>query len=254
MSNKHDVVHWGQMPEPPEGICCIPRELFLKTVRTKPISGLLNFLLKLFDVETIKRLVVEYLLGVTDEGDIIYYQIDEQDRCRTGKIMKYNCETGHRIKGTDNPGAVTWVHYLLKKKGILPQDWKLTQCLFGEHLLKKYPDKPVCLVEAEKTALICAALMPQCVWVAVGGKGQLGDKVEVLYGRKVTAFPDYDGYDTWVEKIKERPYLNIHVSDFLVKNATEEDIQMGADIADVLIRWLLKNRQEDNVDTIADAD
>ncbi len=59
--------------------------------------------------------------------------------------------------------------------------------MFGEHLLKKYPDKPVCLVEAEKTALICAAMVP--VWVAVGGKTQLGDKVEVLYGRTVIAFP-----------------------------------------------------------------
>ena len=108
------------------------------------------------------------------------------------------------------PNRITWVHSLLKKQGVLPKEWELTQCLFGEHLLKKYPDKPVCLVEAEKTALICAALMPKCVWVSVGGKVQLGDKVEVLYGRTILAFPDSDAREKWIEKINERPYLNIH--------------------------------------------
>ena len=38
--------------------------------------------------------------------------------------------------------------------GVLPQEWELTQCLFGEHLLKKYPDKDIWLVEAKKTAII----------------------------------------------------------------------------------------------------
>lgn len=106
-------------------------------------------------------------------------------------------------------------------------------------MLKKYPDKPVCLVEAEKTAIIGAALMPQFVWVAVGDKTQLGDKVEILEGRTIIAFPDVDGYDKWMEKCGERPYLNIQVSDYLQQNATEEDKQIGADIADVLIRWKL---------------
>ena len=114
--------------------------------------------------------------------------------------------------------------------------------MFGEHLLKKYPDKPVCLVEAEKTALICAAMVPQCVWVAVGGKTQLGDKVEVLYGRTVIAFPDGDGYDMWKEKIDERHYLKIQVVNILEKYGTDEERRNGADIADVLVRWILERQ------------
>ena len=223
-------------PEPPGGICAIPGILVKETIRTDPLSDLLYYLCKLFDVDTLFNLVREYFLGVTDDGDIIYYQIDQQCRCRTGKVMKYDRETGHRIKAPDRPGAITWMHSLLKRQGVLPKEWELTQCLFGEHLLKKYPDKPVCLVESEKTALIGAAIMPQYVWVAVGGKSQFGDKVDVLYGRQVIAFPDYDGYDYWVKKACERPYLNIYVSDYMLRHATEEDKRKGADIADVLVR------------------
>ena len=189
------------------------------------------------------QLMTRYNVGTSKKwgGSAVFWQVDVKGRIRTGKIMLYNPKTGHRIKDLTARTPITWVHSLLKQQGVLPREWELTQCLFGEHLLKKYPDKPVCLVEAEKTAVIASAIMPQCVWVAVGGKTQLGDKVEVLEGRKVVAFPDVDGYDKWVEKCAERPYLGILVSDYLQKNATEEDKRTGTDIADVLIRWLQAN-------------
>lgn len=89
-----------------------------------------------------------------------------------------------------------------------------------------------------------AGINPDCVWLATGGKGQLNDRVEVLYGRKVIAFPDVDGYDTWVQKAAERPHLGIIVSDLLEKNATPEDRAAHIDIADLLIRWM-QERQDD---------
>lgn len=204
-----------------------------------PRSNLLTFLSTIFNESIIAHLVEEYQIGVTKSQETIFYQIDSKNRYRTGKVMKYNPETGHRIKDSISSTPITWVHSLLKQQGVLPQEWELTQCLFGEHLLNRYPDKPVCLVEAEKTAVICAGLMPEYIWVAVGGKTQLGDKVEVLEGRTVIAFPDTDGYEKWKEKISERPHLNIQVSDYLEMNATDEDRQLGADIADLLIKWKL---------------
>ena len=36
----------------------------------------------------------------------IFFQIDQEGRCRTGKIMKYDAETGHRIKDPNVPGAL----------------------------------------------------------------------------------------------------------------------------------------------------
>lgn len=218
-------------------ICTIPDSIVRKTIRPDVESDFVAFLNSLFDSETVARVIEEYRIGVTKSRDVIFYQFDSKGLCRTGKIMKYNRDTGHRIKGLDARIPITWVHSLLKQKGMLSQNWELSQCLFGEHLLKKYPDKPVCLVEAEKTAIICAAILPKFVWVAVGGKTQLGDKVEVLDRRMTVAFPDVDGYEKWVEKINERPYLNIQVSDYLERNATQEDRNMGADIADILIRW-----------------
>ena len=214
-------------------------EIVQKTVRTNPLSTFLRFLTKLFDTDTILRLIADYLIGVTKAGDVIFYQFDLQGRCRTGKVMKYNPDTGKRIKDESQPGRITWVHTLLKKQ--LPEGWSLQQSLFGEHLLTKYPDKPVVLVEAEKTAIIGAAVMPECNWLATGGKGQLNDRVDVLEGRKVVAFPDADAYDTWMEKVAERPWLSIHVSDYILRKATPEQQAAGADVADLLIAWKLGN-------------
>ena len=79
-----------------------------------------------------------------------------------GKIIPYNPRTGHRIKDGSVPAAM-WVHSRLKAQHQLPEDWTLSQCLFGEHLLPLCPDLPVALVEAEKTAVICSAVFPEFV-------------------------------------------------------------------------------------------
>ncbi|MEJ1730382.1 DUF6371 domain-containing protein, partial [Escherichia coli] len=118
----------------------------------------------------------------------------------------------------------------------LPDGWELTQCLFGEHLLRQHPTRPVALVESEKTAVICSAFWPQYIWLATGGKSQLNDRLQVLMGRKVVAFPDVDGYLEWKEKLSRVRGLDIVVSDVLEKEATFEDRANHVDIADLLIR------------------
>jgi hypothetical protein len=119
---------------------------------------------------------------------------------------------------------------------MLPKEWELTQCLFGEHLLSIYPDKPVALVESEKTAVICAGLMPKYLWVATGGKSQLNpDRLAVLAGRKVIAFPDVDAFDDWTRKLTDSS-LDITISPLLQQEATSEDFANHIDIADWLIR------------------
>lgn len=223
-------------PKPQTPICTIPEAIITRSVRPEIHSNLTLYLSTILDPVVLEGVIFLYRLGVTKDRDTIFFQIDAQGRCRTGKIMKYNPSTGHRIKDENVPSKITWVHSLLKARGSLPPSWTLTQCLFGEHLLPQYPQRKVALVESEKTAVICAALMPSYIWLATGGKTQLGDKLSVLAGREVIAFPDVDGYEEWKKKLSTSGSLNIRISDYLEKNATPEDREAHIDIADLLLR------------------
>ena len=137
----------------------------------------------------------------------------------------------------------------MKKQAVFNQDWTLTQCLFGEHLLSASAnhDKVVAVVESEKTAVVCAIQYPDCVWLATGGKSQLAiDKMKVLAGRTVILFPDVDGYREWTERTKVFSFCrSVTVSDFLERNATEEDRAAKVDIADLILHQWKEDKQRD---------
>lgn len=155
--------------------------------------------------------------------------------------MKYDPATGHRIKDPTAPGKVNWVHSILKHRKLLPADWTLSQCLFGEHLLSRYPDNKVMLVESEKTALIACAFMPQFNWLATGGKSNLGgDRLDVLRDREVIAFPDLDAIEHWTQKLSAYP--NIRISTLIRDAAANGTLPSNADIAD----WIISYRQSGN--------
>lgn len=132
------------------------------------------------------------------------------------------------------------MHARLKREGVLPNEWELSQCLFGEHLLKRRPEDTVCLVESEKSALIGSGVMPGYVWLATGGKQNLkAEKCECLKGRNVILFPDLGAFDVWKEKgeaIARRVGFTLSVSNTLERISTSEDRGNGLDIADYLIR------------------
>ncbi len=100
-----------------------------------------------------------------------------------------------------------------------------------------YPDKPVGLVESEKTAVIAAGLMPGYVWLATGGKSGLNERLRVLQGRKVVAWPDVDGFEEWIAKLAGVEGLDITAPSLLHKVATPEDFAAHIDIADWLLRY-----------------
>lgn len=211
-------------------------------------SSFVYFLCGLFDrytleSPTIEKMMQDYALGATKVGSVIYWQIDIKGKVRTGKVMKYDSNTGHRIK---DGGGINWIHSIMKRQGLLPEDFNLVQCLFGEHLLRMYPDKVVALVESEKSALIASGVYPEYIWLATGGKSQLSiDKLKVLQGRTVIMFPDVDGFEYWSDKAKEVEAIGckVVVSDLLEKNATAEDRENKIDLAD----WLIRNLSESTV-------
>lgn len=232
----------------------IPKQYIIQSLGYN--SNFVAFLCLIFDrytleSPTIRRVMADYYLGCTKNGSIIYWQIDERNRIRTGKVMQYDPVTGKRVKNAN--GAIDWAHAKLKRDKVLPDDFNLVQCLFGEHLLKRYPDKVVALVESEKSALIAAGVYPEYLWVATGGRSQLSiDKLRVLMGRTVIMFPDTDTdgktYSLWADKAKELATIGctVTISNLLETVATDEDRINGLDIADYLIRQLKASIPEPN--------
>ena len=214
-------------------------------------SNFVRFLCEIMTPEQIDWVGENYALGATKNKEVIFWQIDNTGKVRTGKIMQYNPETGRRIK--HESGAIDWIHNKLKKSGTLPEDFNLQQCFFGEHLLKIYPDATVCIVESEKSALISAAVLTDCIWLATGGLNNLTvDKCEILRGRTVILYPDLNAYDKWNEiaaRIRNSIEVDISVSTLLEEIATPEAKAQGLDLADFLINQLKNNNSNSTPET-----
>src|SRR5690554_4169390 len=93
-------------------------------------SNFVSFLYKLFPSDKIKKSIDRYALGATRNRRVIFWQIDNDDNVRTGKIMQYNPQTGKRVR--NERGGINWVHNILKKRSYVFQNYNLCQCYFGE--------------------------------------------------------------------------------------------------------------------------
>ena len=190
----------------------------------------MRWLINTYGVVEAERIVKMYGVGATVQGYTIFWQRDVEGRVRAGKIMVYDPITGHRIK---EQGAIGWVHSILRREGVLPEAWELTQCLYGEHLLKDNPDKIVAVVEAYKTAHVGAILMPDMVWLATDSlQGLTAERLASLKGRRVLFFPDEGkGYELWCERlptIAREVGFTYQISTFM------EGKDEGGDIADLV--------------------
>lgn len=201
-----------------------------KSLADPHTNNLIKYLSSFLPYLKVKQLIDLYYIGTSSRyngGTTIFWQIDIHGNIRTGKLIKYDSNTGKRIK---KPYVATnWIHAIHH-----PNKFNLEQCLFGEHLLTKEPTKPIALVESEKTALIAMAKMPDYLWLATGSLHEFkASKLKVLKGRRVIAFPDLNAYDRW---LKKATYLDFHIeiSNYLEQNATPEQRKQGLDIADFL--------------------
>ena len=197
-------------------------------------NNLFRFLSSKLDIEEVSQLFQEYHIGTSKKwngGATVFWQVSMNEEIRAGKIMLYNPDNGHRVKEGYN--RIAWVHSELNI-----ENYKLEQCFFGEHLLKQYPDKPVAIVESEKSALIAAAYMKNFIWLASGGiNGCLNMRYPVLRGRRICLFPDSKAYDSWYTfhiRLKSENFV-ITISDILEKNISKEQWDSGVDIADILL-------------------
>jgi hypothetical protein len=184
----------------------------------------------LFSEEKVNEAVRKYLIGTWKswEGTTVFWQIDQQEKVRHGKVMMFNSDTGKRSKREDGTGIFSTVRSLSKLEG-----FELRQCLFGLHLIHENT-KIVALVESEKTALIMSLFKPEYTWLATGSKG--GFKYEFLKPIKqfkIVAFPDKSEYSDWFNTAVKLNGIGFKITvNDLLENL---DYPVGSDLADVLI-------------------
>ncbi len=219
----------------------IPLEQFKLTLSHYDRNAFVQFLFNLFPdcSEEIQDVLKMYFVG-TYEDYTSFPQIDRLNRVCKAKLIKFNPETGRRLKGEYDTSS-------LVRKLKLKEDFNYKQIFFGEHLLPKHPNKPVAIVESEKSAIIGSLCMPQFVWLATGSKQWLKvERLQRLDNREIILYPDADGFDQWkaVATDAQRQGVNVKVSSLIENFATDQQKQNQYDLADYLIN------QQDEINEI----
>lgn len=221
--------------------------------------------------------------GHTWHGAPVFYQFDLEYRKVSYKIIQYD-ENGHRVKGVDYGRQTDRAERVdrgtpeneLRNQDI-PKDLLNQQslikkgeyCLFGLHLLN-HPDvknKKICIVESEKTAIICSIAYPEGIWLAAGSCYYLSEKkMKDIYSNKcilrknIILFPDTDVYNEkrdeklgesdWFSMPKNQEWLKgVHVSMFTLnkyaKNESGKYVKDkdGHDMADYILDCLKNNNE-----------
>ncbi|MCW3108469.1 MAG: hypothetical protein JWQ09_2975 [Segetibacter sp.] len=229
----------------PEKVDLMPGELILQSLRGFEQSNFALYLISLFGHEIATKTLEKYCIGraKADNGKAcIFWNVDNDYKIRTGKIICYNPLTGKRNKDI----VPTMVHKTYNK------DFNLKLTFFGAHLLDQCPDKTIGLVESEKTAIIASIYMPDMIWLATGGasgcKWREYSVFNVLKDRNIILFPDFGYfnkktlktcYQEWTERalsISERMPCTIKVSRVLEDNLSEEERVNDFDLADMLVK------------------
>jgi hypothetical protein len=162
--------------------------------------------------------------------------------------MKYKAD-GHRVKDRDEQGrkvfASDWEHaWRARQKQYDPDKWEVHYALFGEHLLKKYPNAIVNVVESEKTAIIMANYYDDFdsqIWMACGGLQWLQlDTFQPLIdqGRTIWLWPDKDGREAWQEVCDKLGYDKCRVYTHFFDTCWTPADGDKADVADIAIRMM----------------
>lgn len=241
--NSFNTLRPPKRPEP-TAFNYIEPELLRKSLNHYDRNNLYLFLCRCFGEDIAVHVCTRYLLGTSKyiDGSSVFWYIDSTGKVTDGKIMYYDDpKTGKRYKGNDlSKPAVNWVHSLLRIN-----EFNRKPCFYGEHLLRVEPDKPVLIVESEKTALIASVFFHNKIVLATGGQQNLSDRLywELLQGRQITLIPDTAKDDKaskeWkdkAEKLNKQFKLNIQVSNYLNNMADETTKEKGEDLADFLTK------------------
>lgn len=243
--------------------CCaiIPEDYMRSTLSSR--NGFCDCMRQLFPAALVEQLAAEYCLGTVSDldddcTDVIFWNIDRHGTVRNGKQQRYPADPTkpdffhtQPLFGSRKDLRAVWIGKRLARKGLIPLPEGTTQddvefdnkSLFGEHLLARYPQLPVALVESPKNALLGAAAIPKYLWIAAGNKNSLqSDILAPLRGRNVLVLPDRDAIGEWTERLDTMQSLaNFRVSDFAARMAPEGAAKY--DVADYIIERAMRSRK-----------
>lgn len=192
---------------------------FYETMRKntyKAENVLLRQLVKMFGKKRVLEIFNKYKLGTWHDGATTFPYISYG--LHTAKIIWYGNDL-HRIK--EGRGSYPqWLHncrYKDKNDQVHTIEFEGRRPIpfFGHHLLMEDFDKEntfICIVEAEKTAIIMSILYPQYIWIATGGLRNLTKRKFTFFQRtKILVFADMgiikveniSVRDLWYQKITE---------------------------------------------------
>lgn len=193
-----------------------------------------KFLHKHFANEEVKNCIARYNIGTSKhwEGATVFWQINQNQRVHTGKIILFNEKTGKRVK-IPFP-HINWVHKKINK-----ENYHLKQCLFGLHLLKisiamplQYNCNTIAIVESEKTAIIMSLFIPEYLWMATGSKQNLKlELLEPIKKENIIVYPDKGEFSDWNRKVREFQKQGFKIKCSSIIESSE--FETGTDLADV---------------------
>ena len=243
---------------PPLPTLVLPRSMVAKRMRDLSTDNLVKYIMN--DVQwgneqraRIPHVLHDYCVGHStirqltgDHEFTVFWQIDKDCNPRTAHYMKYKPD-GHRIK-EKNQYPTDWIHNLLERGGYKQyydsEKQEYRQCLFGEHLLKRYPKATIKLVESEKTALLMAIAYgnnDMQLWMACCGSSNITrERLQPLFDqrRNIILYPDRDGVKTWKQKSDGLYYPGLSIDARPVTDWWKECDGPKADIADVVVRMI----------------
>lgn len=230
---------------PPLKMLTVNKALAVEAIKIREQNTLVKWLRSLgWDacqrarIDEVLKLYVVGEYALREQPYTVFWQADDKGNLRSGKLMAYK-EDGHRDKDI-HP---RFVHRLFNYD---EETFEYKATLFGMHLLNRYPEATVNIVESEKTALIMSiayGIHMKSIWMATGGMQNL--KREILQPiidqkRDIILYPDKDGIKQWQDRCLALGYNKIKVhTGVLDKYWTEAD-GPKADIADIIVRLTQK--------------
>ena len=216
----------------------IQKSIVVGSLKKYDDNNLFLYLINFFDRNQVEQTLIEYNVGTSKKwnGATVFWQVDLNQKYRTGKIMLYDGLNGKRVKKPYN--HISWAHKALKI-----DDFNLKQCLFGLHLVNE-KTKTIGLVESEKTALTMKLFLPEYTWIATGSKQNLKEEILIpIKDHEIILYPDKSEFNDWNEKCDALIQSGFNIScSSLIENL---DLKQGSDLADMYFG--LKNEDSNNI-------